>query len=161
MGAANYMIAVEAGGRILHNCSKPLDNGPSLPSVERTLANLGRLGHTHRIDTSVLPVVARRCSGIARQRAGPPAGRRSTTPSPTSTILLGGMTGTLKAQLAQFGMTERLNEVLEEVVRVRAEFGHSISANPFSQLIGIQSVLNIVTGDRYSVIPDEMIIHTE
>jgi oxaloacetate decarboxylase alpha subunit len=70
------------------------------------------------------------------------------------------MTGTLKAQLAQYGMQDRLNEVLEEVVRVRAELGHPISATPFSQLMGIQAVLNIVTGDRYSVVPDEVIVYT-
>ena len=69
------------------------------------------------------------------------------------------MTGTLKAQLAQYGMTERLDEVLEECVRVRAEFGHPISATPFSQIVGIQAVLNIVTGDRYSMAPDEAVIY--
>jgi oxaloacetate decarboxylase alpha subunit len=73
--------------------------------------------------------------------------------------LPGGMTGTLKAQLAQYDMPERLVEVLEECVRVREELGHPISATPFSQLIGIQSVLNIVTGDRWSVVPDEVIIY--
>jgi oxaloacetate decarboxylase alpha subunit len=69
------------------------------------------------------------------------------------------MTGTLKAQLAQYGMTERLDEVLEECVRVREEFGHPISATPFSQIVGIQAVLNIVTGDRYSMAPDEAVIY--
>jgi oxaloacetate decarboxylase alpha subunit len=66
----------------------------------------------------------------------------------------------LKAQLAQYGMQDRLTEVLEEVVRVREELGHPISATPFSQLMGIQAVLNVVTGDRYSVVPDEVIIYT-
>ena len=73
--------------------------------------------------------------------------------------LPGGMTGTLKAQLAQYGMQERLAAVLEECVRVREELGHPISATPFSQLIGIQSVLNIVSGERWSVVPDEVIIY--
>jgi oxaloacetate decarboxylase alpha subunit len=44
-------------------------------------------------------------------------------------------------------------------VRVREELGHPVSATPFSQLIGIQSVLNIVTGERWSVVPDEVIIY--
>ncbi|MCW2723517.1 MAG: Pyruvate carboxylase, partial [Frankiales bacterium] len=59
----------------------------------------------------------------------------------------------------QYGMQDRLTEVLEEVVRVREDLGHPISATPFSQLMGIQSVLNIVTGQRYSVVPDEVIIY--
>ena len=45
------------------------------------------------------------------------------------------MTGTLKAQLAQYGMSERLPEVLEECVRGPGELGHPISATPFSQLL--------------------------
>ena len=56
-------------------------------------------------------------------------------------------------------MAERLDEVLEEIVRVRADLGHPISATPFSQLMGIQSVLNVVTGERYRVVPDEVIIY--
>ena len=74
--------------------------------------------------------------------------------------LPGGMTGTLKAQLAQYQMEDRLTEVLEEVVRVRAELGHPISATPFSQLMGIQAVLNVVTAERYSAVPDEVIMYT-
>ena len=69
------------------------------------------------------------------------------------------MTGTLKAQLTQYGMQDRLVEVLEECVRVREEMGHPVSATPFNQLIGIQSVLNVVTGDRWSVVPDEVVIY--
>jgi len=72
MGARNYMTAAEAASRCrasttLHTCSRPLANGPSLPSTEQTLANLGRLGHTHGIDESTLPPVARNCERIAEQ----------------------------------------------------------------------------------------------
>jgi oxaloacetate decarboxylase alpha subunit len=69
----------------------------------------------------------------------------------------GGMTGTLKAQLAQHGMTDRLDEVLREVARVRAELGYPGMATPFSQLVGIQAVLNLVTGERYTTVPDEIV----
>jgi oxaloacetate decarboxylase (Na+ extruding) subunit alpha len=159
MGAHNYMTAVDAGGTTLHTCSRPLANGPSLPSTEQTPANLSRLGHTHGIDESTLPPVARNCERIAEQE-----GWAVSEPVEYGAFvyrhqLPGGMTGTLKAQLAQYGMTDRLDEVLEECVRVRAEFGHPISATPFSQIVGIQAVLNIVTGDRYSMAPDEAVIY--
>jgi oxaloacetate decarboxylase alpha subunit len=49
--------------------------------------------------------------------------------------------------------------VLEEVTRVRAEMGWPIMATPFSQLVGIQALLNVVTGERYSMIPDENLIY--
>jgi oxaloacetate decarboxylase (Na+ extruding) subunit alpha len=159
LGAMNYAIAVEEGGRILHTCSRPLANGPSLPSTEQTVANLRHRGHTTGIDESRLPPVAAHCERIAAQEGwavGEPAEHDVFA---YQHHLPGGMTGTLKAQLAQYGMTERLPEVLDETVRVREELGHPISATPFSQLVGIQSVLNIVTGDRWSVVPDEVVIY--
>jgi oxaloacetate decarboxylase alpha subunit len=159
MGAHNYMTAVEAGGTTLHTCSRPLANGPSLPSTEQTLANLTRLGHTHGIDESTLPPVARNCERIAEQEGWLTGDPVEYDAFVYRHQLPGGMTGTLKAQLAQYGMTERLDEVLEECVRVREEFGHPISATPFSQIVGIQAVLNIVTGDRYSMAPDEAVIY--
>ena len=67
------------------------------------------------------------------------------------------MTGTLKAQLAQHNMTDRLDEVLRETAEVRRDLGYPGMATPFSQLVGIQAVLNVVTGKRYSIVPDEVI----
>jgi oxaloacetate decarboxylase alpha subunit len=69
----------------------------------------------------------------------------------------GGMTGTFKNQLAQHGMPEKLDEVLHETAVVRRELGYPGMATPFSQLVGTLAVLNVVTGERYSVIPDEVI----
>jgi oxaloacetate decarboxylase alpha subunit len=159
MGALNYVIALEAGATILHTCSRPLANGPSLPSTEQTLENIHWLGHTHRIDTAVLPTIAEHCERIAAQEQWPTG-----TPNEYSAFayrhhLPGGMTGTLKAQLAQYGMQDKLPEVLEETVRVREEMGHPISATPFSQIIGIQSVLNVVTGERWGTVPDESVLY--
>ena len=65
--------------------------------------------------------------------------------------------GTLKAQLVQHEMADRLDDVLEETGRVRRELGYPGMATPFSQLVGTLAVLNIVTGERYAVIPDEVI----
>jgi oxaloacetate decarboxylase alpha subunit len=67
------------------------------------------------------------------------------------------MTGTLKAQLAQHNMTDKLDDVLRETAEVRRDLGYPGMATPFSQLVGIQAVLNIVTGKRYSIVPDEVI----
>ena len=74
--------------------------------------------------------------------------------------LPGGMTGTLKSQLAQHGMSHRLDEVLREIPRVREDLGEPIMATPFSQFVGIQAVLNVVTGERYKLVPDEVIQYT-
>jgi oxaloacetate decarboxylase alpha subunit len=69
------------------------------------------------------------------------------------------MMGTLREQLKQVGMTDRLDEVLEESIRVRDEMGWPIMATPFSQLVGIQALLNVVQGERYATIPDENLMY--
>ena len=67
--------------------------------------------------------------------------------------------GTLREQLKQVGMEERLPAVLEEAIRVRSEMGWPIMATPFSQLVGIQALLNVVQGERYATIPDENLMY--
>jgi len=67
------------------------------------------------------------------------------------------MTGTLKAQLAQHNMSDKLDAVLTETARVRRELGYPGMATPFSQLVGTLAVLNIVSGKRYAIVPDEVI----
>ena len=69
------------------------------------------------------------------------------------------MMGTLREQLKQVRMEDRLPAVLEEAIRVRAEMGWPIMATPFSQLVGIQALLNVVQGERYATIPDENLMY--
>jgi oxaloacetate decarboxylase alpha subunit len=69
------------------------------------------------------------------------------------------MMGTLREQLRQVNMSERLPEVLEEAIRVREELGWPVMATPFSQLVGIQALLNVVQGERYATIPDENLMY--
>ena len=71
----------------------------------------------------------------------------------------GGMMGTLREQLKQVNMADRLPAVLEEAIQVREEMGWPIMATPFSQLVGIQALLNVVQGERYATIPDENLMY--
>ncbi len=155
----NYLIAVEAGVRILHTASRPLANGPSLPSVESMIDNLKHTGHTHRLRTAPLSKIADTLTYIADMEDRPLGVPNEYREFTYKHQLPGGMTGTLLAQLKQYGMTDRLEEVLEEAAVVRTEVGYPPSATPFSQLIGIQAVLNVVTGQRYKIVPDEMILY--
>ena len=69
----------------------------------------------------------------------------------------GGMISNFRSQLAKVGMENRLAEALEETARVRAELGYPIMVTPYSQFVGTQAALNIITGGRYKVITDEII----
>jgi oxaloacetate decarboxylase alpha subunit len=120
--AKAYIDSIPLGVSILHTASRPMANGPSVPSTEIMVDNIELLGHTHNLDKSMLKPV-----------------------------------GTLKAQLAQHGISDRFDEVLREVAVVRRELGYPGMATPFSQLVGIQSVLNVINGKRYSVVPDEIV----
>ena len=152
-----YLEAVKLGVNILHTCSRPLANGASLPSVEMTLRNLKLAGHETRLDASLLKPIADHF-----ERVGRTAGCVLGVPNEYDLWVFehqvpGGMTGTLKNQLAQNGMAHRLDEVLHEVANVRRDLGYPGMATPFSQLVGVLAVMNVVTGKRYSVIPDEVI----
>jgi oxaloacetate decarboxylase (Na+ extruding) subunit alpha len=155
----NYIKAVEAGVHILHTASRPLANGPSLPSIEATALSLQALGYEVAIDQEPLEKIADHFERIAKQEGfqlGVPVEYDARV---YQHQLPGGMTGTLKAQLAEHNLTDRLPDVLDEIVQVREELGHPISATPFSQLIGIQAVVNVTTKERWSVIPDEVIMY--
>ena len=67
----------------------------------------------------------------------------------------GGMISNLRSQLAQQSALDRLPEVLEELPKARADMGYPPLVTPTSQIVGVQSVLNVLSGTRYSMITDE------
>lgn len=155
-----YVEAVKLGVSILHTASRPMANGASVPSTESVVRNLELLGFEHSIDTALLAPVAEHFRAVGKA-AGYPVDQVSEYDLFSTTHQIpGGMTGTLRNQLAQHGMTDRLDEVLTETAAVRRDLGYPIMATPFSQLVGTQAVLNVVTGQRYSVVPDEVIAYT-
>ena len=155
----NYLIGIEAGARIIHTASSPLANGPSLPSVEGMVDNLKHTGFSHKLRTGPLSKIAETLTYIADVEDRPLGVPNEYREFNYKHQLPGGMTGTLLAQLSQYGMRDRLEEVLEEAALIRTEVGYPPSATPFSQLIGIQAVLNVVTGERYKIVPDEMVLY--
>jgi oxaloacetate decarboxylase alpha subunit len=155
--AKAYIDSIPLGVSILHTASRPMANGPSVPSTEIMVDNIELLGHTHNLDKSMLKPVAEHF-----ERVGKAAGLLVNQYNEYNVLSIqhqipGGMVGTLKAQLAQHGISDRFDEVLREVAVVRRELGYPGMATPFSQLVGIQSVLNVINGKRYSVVPDEIV----
>jgi oxaloacetate decarboxylase alpha subunit len=68
----------------------------------------------------------------------------------------GGMLSNLTSQLRQQGAADRYEEVLAEVPRVRAELGYPPLVTPSSQIVGTQATLNVVMGERYKAVPEEI-----
>ena len=155
--AKAYLDAIDLGVSIIHTASRPMANGPSVPSTEIMVRNIELKGHTHNLDTSLFKPVADHFEAV-----GKAAGYLVNQYSEYDVLSIehqipGGMVGTLKAQLAQHKMMDQLDAVLAETAKVRRELGYPTMATPFSQLVGIQAVLNVVKGERYAVIPDEVI----
>ena len=67
----------------------------------------------------------------------------------------GGMLTNLESQLREQGATEKLDEVLEEIPRVRKDLGMIPLVTPTSQIVGTQAVINVLQGERYKVISNE------
>jgi oxaloacetate decarboxylase (Na+ extruding) subunit alpha len=159
LAPVNYLEGLLAGADRVHTASRPLAAGVSLPSTENTIANLRYAGFEVDLDESRLGPVEQHILRVAEYE-GLPVG----VPAEYSLFqyrhqLPGGMAGTFKDQLKARGMEDRFEEVLDEMSRVREELGYPVMATPFSQLVGTQAVLNVVTGKRYSVIPDEVLIY--
>jgi oxaloacetate decarboxylase alpha subunit len=152
-----YLDAVDLGVTVLHTSNRPLANGPAVPSTQMTCHNLSLLGHTHDVDTRRLDVVARHFEQVGATMGWPVNLNNEYDVLAIQHQIPGGMVGTLRQNLAQHNMIDRLDDVLWETARVRKELGYPGMATPFSQIVGIQAVLNIVSGERYKVVTDEVI----
>jgi pyruvate/oxaloacetate carboxyltransferase/biotin carboxyl carrier protein len=152
-----YLEAIQSGVTTLHTAVAPLANGTSLPATETILRNGRRLGYSSNLDEDALAAVSVHFRKIA-EKEGLPIG------VPLEYNLFhfehqvpGGMMTNLTRQLREVGMEHRLDEILEEVVLVRKEFGYPVMATPYSQIVGAQAVENVISGERYKQIPDEVI----
>lgn len=68
----------------------------------------------------------------------------------------GGMMSNMVRQLTDLGLQHRFPEILEEAAQVRREIGYPVMVTPLSQLVGVQATLNVVEGERYRTIPQEL-----
>ena len=155
--AKAYLDAIDLGVSVLHTASRPMANGPSVPSTEIMARNVELKGHSHRLDTGLFEPVAEHFAAVGRAAGFLVDQSAEYDVFSIEHQIPGGMMGTFKAQLAQHKMMDRLPDVLAEVAAVRRELGYPGMATPFSQLVGIQAVLNIVTGRRYGTVPDEVV----
>jgi oxaloacetate decarboxylase alpha subunit len=154
-----YAEALAHGISILHTASRSMANGPSVPSTESVVRNLGLMGMPHSIDVSCLRPVAEHFRAIGRSAGFPVDAVSEYDLFSAVHQVPGGMAGTLRDQLAQHGLADRLDAVLEEIAIVRRDLGWPIMATPFSQLVGTQAVMNVVGGRRYESVPGEVVAY--
>jgi pyruvate/oxaloacetate carboxyltransferase len=156
LSPAVYQIAMESGFRYGDAAVEPLANGASLPAAEEIDARARAIGRDTGIDRAALQDMSDYFSWLA-EREGKPRGKvASYDPALYEHQVPGGMISNLKSQLQTMGMEARLPEILEEASQVRQDLGYPILVSPFAQYIITQAVLNVVQGERYRTIPDEV-----
>ena len=149
--------AMKMGVDEVHTCTPPLANGTSHTSIFAAINNARLLGLTHNINVEPLKVFEERLTRIAKQEGLPIGVPLEYDHGVYMHQVPGGVMGTLKNHLSQIGIVHRLDEVLEEVVRVREDLGSPIMITPFSQFVVSQAAVNVAMGERYKEILDSLI----
>jgi oxaloacetate decarboxylase alpha subunit len=157
LGPRCCLEAVKLGVRSINTAIPPLANGSSNPSLFNIAKNLRAMGFSAEIDESALHQVEQHFSTIAKHEGFAVGVPREFDCAHARHQVPGGMISNFRFQLSKLGMVERIGEVLEEVARVREELGYPIMVTPYSQFVGVQAAINVILGERYKEVTDELI----
>ena len=153
----NVLEAVKQGIRIVHTSVPPLANGSAQPSIFNVVRNLRALGYQPLVDEKVLEPVEQHFRRIAEEEGLPLGAPREYDETWYRHQVPGGMISNLRHQLKMLGKEEKMEDVLNEIVQVRAELGYPIMVTPFAQFVGSQAAINVMTGERYKEVTDQVI----
>jgi oxaloacetate decarboxylase alpha subunit len=157
LGPLCCLDAVKLGIRSLDTALPPLANGSSNPSLFNVAKNLRALKYKPLVDEEKLIGVSEHFERIAKSAALPIGMPLEYDAFHAMHQVPGGMISNFRYQLGKAGMQHRLDEVLEEIARVRADFGYPIMVTPYSQFVGVQATMNVILGERYKEVPDEVV----
>jgi pyruvate/oxaloacetate carboxyltransferase len=156
LGPQVYEVAIQSGFRLGYTASQPLANGASLPATEDVLARARRLGVATSMNDAALTEIAGYFDWVCERDDKPRGEVAAYDPALYEHQIPGGMVSNLRYQLETMQLSHRLPEILEEAARVRRDLGYPIVVSPFAQYIVTQATLNVVQGERYKTIPDEI-----
>jgi oxaloacetate decarboxylase (Na+ extruding) subunit alpha len=157
LGPLCCLEAIKLGITSINTAIPPLANGSSNPSIYNVARNARSMGYATAVDEKLLGPVEEHFTAVAK-REKLPLGRPLAYDSQHLIHQVpGGMISNFHYQLAKAGMADRLQEVLEDVGKVREEFGYPIMVTPYSQFVGVQAVTNVILGERYKEVTDEVI----
>jgi oxaloacetate decarboxylase alpha subunit len=151
-----YLEGVKAGADCIHTSVAPLANGAAQPAMQSMVRNLRALGYQMSQDEALADEVGEHFRRVAEQEGKPLAKVLEYDAFHYEHQIPGGMLSNFRVQLAELGLSGKFDELLHECVRVRNELGYPIMITPFAQFVGTQAVLNVVHGERYRHVPDEV-----
>lgn len=152
------MKGIEAGVDVVDTAMSPLAMGTSHPATESMVAALKGTPYDTGLDLAKLDPI-RAYFDTLRQKYLASGLLNTKVLGVDANALLyqvpGGMLSNLVSQLKQAGKEDKLEEVLKEVPRVRADAGYPPLVTPSSQIVGTQAVYNVITGERYKMVTKE------
>jgi pyruvate carboxylase subunit B len=157
MTPISYYAACQAGVDVLDTAISPLSWGTSQPPTESMVAALQGTDFDTGLDLKLLTHIKKYFDDIKEKYAGI---LDPISESIDAEVLLyqipGGMLSNLISQLKEQNALDRYNDVLEEMPRVRKDMGYPPLVTPTSQIVGIQSVMNVLGGERYKTVSNEV-----
>jgi len=158
-GSLSYMKAVEAGADIIDTAISPFAEGTSQPPTEPIVAAFKGTEYDTGLDMELLNKIAEHFRPIREKYIANGLMDPKLMGVDINTLMYqvpGGMLSNLVSQLKQANAMDKYEDVLREVPRVREDLGYPPLVTPTSQIVGTQAVLNIVTGERYKMVPNEV-----
>ena len=157
LGPLCVLEAIQLGFRLVDVAIPPLANASSLPSVFNVARNARVLGYRPVIKEEPIRAVSEHFMSVAEQENLPVGAPVEYEAGYYAHQVPGGMISNLRHQLALQGKGDRLDEVLEETTRVRTELGYPIMVTPYSQFVGTLAAMNVIVGERYKQVSDQII----
>ncbi|MDO5326005.1 MAG: oxaloacetate decarboxylase subunit alpha [Clostridia bacterium] len=158
-GAMTILKAVEAGVDVVDTALSPLGGGTSQPATESIVAALKGTEYDTGLDEDLLAQIAEHFRGVAERLTKDgwrdPDKVLSVNAKALQYQVPGGMLSNLIGQLKQANAMDKYYAVLEEVPRVRQDFGYPPLVTPTSQIVGTQAVMNVLGGERYKMVTKE------
>ncbi|MEI5991817.1 oxaloacetate decarboxylase [Enterococcus termitis] len=154
-----YLKAVEAGADIIDTAISSFSGGTSQPATESMALALENLGYNTHLDMKKVAEAADYFNPIRdkfREEGLLNPKVKDTEPKTLIYKVPGGMLSNLLSQLTEQGLADKYEEVLREVPKVRADLGYPPLVTPLSQMVGTQAVMNVISGERYKMIPKEI-----
>jgi len=156
MAPMNYVKAAEAGADIVDTAVVALAFGNSQPAVETIVAALKESPYDTGLDLDLLFEIAEYWEDVRRRKGLKRGITTLLSMEVFSHQVPGGMMSNLVSQLEIQKALDRLPDVLVEIPKVRAEVGYPPLVTPLSQIVGTQAVMNVLTGKRWNIVPQEM-----
>jgi oxaloacetate decarboxylase alpha subunit len=156
MASATALKAAEAGLDILDTAISAMALSTSQPPTETFVAMLKDRPRDTGLNLALLSDIAQQLTQIRKKYAGFETGLFGVDTNVLLFQIPGGMISNLISQLREQDALDKLNDVLAEVPRVRKDLGYPPLVTPTSQIVGTQAVLNVVMGERYKMVPNEV-----